>query len=86
MGPQAADEFRGVDFERLCQQEHVVEGGVDLAPLDVADVRAVEAGPFAQLLLRKPEGLTCDPDALPELDGFLPVVFRARRPGSARKT
>src|SRR5438105_5053750 len=49
------DELRGVDVERVRQADDVHERQVALAPLDPADVGAVESGSRAQRLLGESE-------------------------------
>src|SRR5262245_50893839 len=50
---QAAYELTGVDIERCRDTNQIPECGVDLAPLDVADVGPVQPREFGELLLRQ---------------------------------
>jgi hypothetical protein len=64
---QAVDEFAGVDTEDFRQLEDVVQGGVALSPLDLAEVTPMQARLLRQLLLAPPELMTARADSFAEL-------------------
>jgi hypothetical protein len=60
------EERRGSDPERLGKPQDVDERNIPLAPLNVADVGSVQAGPVGKLLLRDAKRVATAPDGATE--------------------
>lgn len=80
--PQTTHEVSRIDSDRRRYADNVEQRDVDLAPLDVADVRAMQSGKFCEALLgnRTPIGtdqrLTCRTNTTAELDRLAPPLLR----------